>query len=86
MISKELEFRGIHKNQLKLYFEELGAKTDGNRFNGENWSGEIVSEKELEFTPAFKVNAVIIRFYARNETELEELIQQYRKKTTRIGG
>lgn len=90
MVSCELEFRGIHLRHLKMYFEELGGEqiTDCLPFiyKGKNWSGEISNEGELTFTPVFKVNTVHIRFTAENESELEDLIQRYRYKTTRIGG
>lgn len=90
MKCKELEFRGINRNHLGMYFEELGAKKMTETFpyvyKAENWRGEIVSEEELAFTPVFKVNAVHIRFTAGSEQELEELIRNYRYKTTRVGG
>lgn len=90
MKSKELEFRGINLNHLGMYFEELGAKQMTEAFpyiyNAENWCGEIVSEEELAFTAVFKVNAVKIRFSANSDHELEELIRNYRYKTTRVGG
>lgn len=90
MVSRELEFRGINLNHLKLYFEELGGIPLTDQFpyiyRGESWRGEIGSEGELTFTPAFKVNVVKIRFTADSESELTEIIRKYRLKTTRIGG
>lgn len=90
MVSRELEFRGINRNHLGMYFEELGGtqKTDNFPilYKGNSWSGEILQEKEIAFTPNFKVNAVQVRFTAQGEDELEELIKRYRYKTTRVGG
>lgn len=87
MVSKELEFRGIRREHLEEYFEELGAeKVTDFTFKSENWSGQILSEEEITFTTVFKVNAVKIRFQASNTATLDNLIKNYRYKTTRIGG
>lgn len=90
MVSRELEFRGININHLKLYFEELGGILLADQFpfvyRGEGWSGEIGSEGQLTFTPAFKVNVVKVRFTADSDGALQEIIRKYRLKTTRIGG
>ncbi|MGM0902678.1 MAG: hypothetical protein ACQEXB_16455 [Bacillota bacterium] len=73
-----------------MYFEELGGKSQTSTFpfiyKGDGWIGEILREDELEFTKVFKVNAVHIRFTAESESKLDELIKQYRHKTTRVGG
>ncbi|RHW38979.1 hypothetical protein D1B31_13505 [Neobacillus notoginsengisoli] len=85
-----LEFRGIRLSHLETYFEELGGIRKTNelpiRYEGEQWSAEILSEKEISFTKTFKVNAVHIRFVAKTEEELASLLKNYRYKTTRIGG
>ncbi|MDP4163346.1 MAG: hypothetical protein Q8906_15425 [Bacillota bacterium] len=85
-----LEFRGINRKHLEMYFTELGGKqmSDSlpNVLVGKGWRGEILDEQELSFTNTFKVNAVRIRFYAEDECLLKELIKNYRYKTTRIGG
>lgn len=90
MTSRELEFRGINLSHLGIYFEELGGKQITKEFpfvyQGEGWRGEILSEKELEFTSVFKVNTVKVRFVANDSEALEALIKNYRYKTTRIGG
>lgn len=90
MADKELEFRGINRGHLAMYFEELGAKqvtdTFPYVFTGDGWSGQILSEKEISFTASFIVNAVRVRFEAENEAALLELVKKYRFKTTRIGG
>jgi hypothetical protein len=90
MEMKDLEFRGINREHLGMYFEELGARLETDTFpyiyTGEGWSGQILAEEEIAFTSVFKVNTVHIRFIANNENELEELIKNYRYKTTRIGG
>ncbi|WP_409272035.1 hypothetical protein V1499_20160 [Neobacillus sp. SCS-31] len=86
-----LEFRGINLLHLGLYFEELGGVWTGEsdmpkKYRGGSWSGEILSEKEIAFTPNFKVNSVMVRFRAETEEELAALIKRYRYKTTRVGG
>lgn len=90
MLQQELEFRGINREHLGMYFEELGAKQITNHFpyiyKSDHWYGEIVSEDELSITSTFKVNRVYIRFYASNDITLKELIKNYRVKTRRIGG
>jgi hypothetical protein len=90
MAIKDLEFRGIGRDHLGLYFLELGAKQVTNSFPyiyaAEGWSGQILSEEEITFTANFKVNAVMVRFIADNEKDLTLLIKNYRYKTTRIGG
>lgn len=90
MVSRELEFRGINRSHLGMYFEELGGKLQTDSFpfvyQGDGWIGEMISEDELEFTKVFKVNAVQIRFSAETESKLEDLIKLYRYKTTRVGG
>ncbi|WHY87718.1 hypothetical protein QNH39_07760 [Neobacillus novalis] len=90
MIIRDLEFRGINREHLGMYFEELGAVPISDSypyvFAGDGWSGKILSEKEIAFTTSFKVNAVQVRFEAENEAAMLELIKQYRYKTTRIGG
>ncbi|EKN70291.1 hypothetical protein BABA_06381 [Neobacillus bataviensis LMG 21833] len=90
MAAVDLEFRGISIEHLGMYFKELGAKqmTDSFPFvyEGEGWSGQILSEEEIAFTATFKVNAAKVRFKTETEKELEELIKKYRYKTTRIGG
>ncbi|MEH7301775.1 hypothetical protein [Neobacillus drentensis] len=90
MEMKDLEFRGINRKHLGMYFEELGATLVTDTFpytyKAEEWSGQILAEEEIAFTSVFKVNSVQIRFIANNENELEELIKNYRYKTTRIGG
>ncbi|WP_042455216.1 hypothetical protein [Neobacillus dielmonensis] len=90
MAQKLLEFRGIKLGHLGMYFEELGAERITDEFpfvySAENWIGEILSEQEISFTSSFKVNTVTVRFQAENQEKLEELIKNYRYKTTRIGG
>lgn len=90
MVDRILEFRGINRDHLGMYFEELGGRllTDSFPFvyESEGWSAEILSEDELAFTKTFIVNAVHIRFAAETMEELEQLIKNYRYKTTRVGG
>lgn len=90
MLVKELEFRGIRKEHLGMYFEELGAKKVTDSFpytySAENWSGQILSEEIITITSTFKVNAVFVRFCTESESALEELIKKYRYKTSRVGG
>lgn len=90
MTEKDLEFRGINREHLGMYFEELGAKRVTDSFPliyaAKNWSGMILSEAEIVFTPTFRVNSVQVRFSASGEEALQELIKLYRYKTTRIGG
>jgi len=90
MYIRDLEFRGINRKHLGMYFEELGGEkitdTFPFEFKAECWSGQIVKEEEISFTKSFKVNAVQVRFSAVDENTLEELIKNYRYKTTRIGG
>jgi hypothetical protein len=92
MVGRELEFRGINLTYLGIYFEELGGRLVSESetfpfiYEGEGWRGELVSEEELSFTSVFKVNAVLVRFVAESEAELEALIKNYRFKTFRVGG
>lgn len=90
MLEQELEFRGINRKHLGMYFEELGGKQITDQFpyiyKSDDWYGEIVGEEELSITSTFKVNAVYIRFYALDDRTLKELIKSYRVKTRRIGG
>jgi hypothetical protein len=90
MVSRELEFRGIHRTHLGVYFEELGGRlvTDSFPFlyEGDGWRGEVLSEVEIAFTSVFRVNAVKIRFLANSDEELDRLIENYRYKTFRVGG
>ncbi|MCL6573318.1 MAG: hypothetical protein K6T88_16815 [Bacillus sp. (in: Bacteria)] len=90
MKSRDLEFRGINREHLGMYFEELGAKQLTNTFpylyEAEGWSGQILSEEKIAFTAVFIVNAVHVRFSAENDNLLKELLKNYRYKTTRIGG
>ncbi|MBT2659538.1 hypothetical protein [Bacillus sp. ISL-45] len=90
MVDRILEFRGINLDHLGMYFEELGGRlvTDSFPFVYEagGWRAEILSEDELAFTKTFIVNAVHIRFAAETMGELEQLIKNYRYKTTRVGG
>lgn len=91
MVSKTLEFRGIPVKHLGMYFEELGAVKSPAQslpfhYKSVSWEAEILSEEMLVFTSNFKVNAVKIRFHAMDELLLEDLIKNYRYKTTRVGG
>lgn len=90
MVSRELEFRGINRAHLGMYFVELGGQLMTDSFpyiyKGDGWRGEVLSEEELAFTSVFKVNAVLVRFVAESDAELDELIKNYRYKTTRVGG
>lgn len=90
MFVRDLEFRGINRKHLEMYFEELGGKkltdTFPFLFKAESWSGQILKEVEISFTTSFKVNSIQVRFSAEDENILEELIKNYRYKTTRIGG
>lgn len=90
MLQQELEFRGINRKHLGMYFEELGGKQITDNFpyvyKSNDWYGEIVREEELSITSTFKVNRVHIRFYALDDKTLKELIKNYRVKTRRIGG
>lgn len=88
--TKQLEFRGIKLSHLQEYFLELGGTQVTDRFpihfEGENWQAAILSEQEVKITSTFIVNAVHIRFSAKQKEKLDDLIKQYRLKTTRIGG
>lgn len=90
MPQQELEFRGINREHLGMYFEELGGKPITDQFpyiyKSETWCGEIVKEEEISITSTFKVNTVHIRFCASDDITLKELIKNYRVKTRRIGG
>ncbi|RSD25081.1 hypothetical protein [Mesobacillus subterraneus] len=90
MIDRVLEFRGINREHLGMYFEELGGRLVSDSFpfvyEAEGWKAEILSEDELAFTKTFVVNAVHIRFAAESTEALNQLIKNYRYKTTRVGG
>jgi hypothetical protein len=90
MVAKDLEFRGINLNTLGMYFEELGGKQITDTFPyvyaGDGWSGQLLTEEVITFTHSFKVNSVWVRFSAADHNALNELIKNYRYKTTRIGG
>jgi hypothetical protein len=90
MLQQELEFRGINRKHLGMYFEELGGKQITDQFpyiyKSDDWSGEIVREEELSITSTFKVNSVHILFFASDDLTLKKLIKNYRVKTRRIGG
>jgi hypothetical protein len=90
MASKELEFRGIKMSHLGTYFEELGAEKKSDSFpflfKSLSWKAEIISEEIITITSSFHVNAIMIRFTADNDEILEQLIRNYRQKTTRVGG
>ncbi|MEH7492691.1 hypothetical protein ABC255_23620 [Neobacillus sp. 3P2-tot-E-2] len=90
MLQQELEFRGINRKHLGMYFEELGGKQITDQFpyiyKSDDWYGEIVGEEELSITSTFKVNRVYILFCAKDDMTLKELIKNYRVKTRRIGG
>ncbi|MFP7295749.1 hypothetical protein [Neobacillus niacini] len=90
MLQQELEFRGINRKHLGMYFEELGGKPITDEFpfiyKSKNWAAEILREEELSITSTFKVNTVHIRFSAKDDLTLKELIKNYRVKTRRIGG
>lgn len=90
MVDKILEFRGINLKHLGTYFEELGGRLATDSFpylyEGDSWKAEILSEEEIAFTKTFVVNAVHIRFAANSPDELDQLIKNYRYKTTRVGG
>ncbi|MEH7333710.1 hypothetical protein V7161_13795 [Neobacillus drentensis] len=90
MPHRDLEFRGISKEHLGMYFEELGARriTDSFPFiySADSWEGQVLSEMEISFTKIFKVNSIQIRISANDENELDDLIKKYRYKTTRVGG
>lgn len=86
----QLEFRGIPRSHLELYFVELGGEKITDTlpivFQGDDWWGKIVAEKEVVITSSFKVNAIIVEFTARTKEGLEALIKKYRFKTMRVGG
>ncbi|WP_102348527.1 hypothetical protein [Bacillus sp. Marseille-P3661] len=90
MNEKKLEFRGIKLEHLIEYFIELGGKQISTTFpfvfETNTWKAEIIKEEEVTITSTFIVNAVHVLFKADNENELNKLIANYRKKTTRIGG
>ncbi|MEH7180850.1 hypothetical protein [Neobacillus vireti] len=90
MPQQELEFRGINRKHLEMYFAELGGKQITNlypiTYQTDDWIGEILSEEELTITSTFKVNRVYIRFTANDGEALKEIIKKFRVKTTRIGG
>ncbi|MCM3663399.1 hypothetical protein M3204_03210 [Mesobacillus subterraneus] len=90
MVDSILEFRGINREHLGMYFEELGGRLVSDSFpfvyEADSWRAEILSEDELAFTKTFIVNAVHIRFAAESLEDLEQLIKNYRYKTTRVGG
>ncbi|MDN3015120.1 hypothetical protein PH210_02735 [Paenibacillus sp. BSR1-1] len=90
MPNRDLEFRGISKEHLGMYFEELGARQITYSFpfiySADSWEGQVLSEREIFFTQVFKVNAIKIRISANDERELDDLIKKYRYKTTRAGG
>lgn len=90
MFRRDLEFRGINRRQLEMYFEELGGRKQTDSFPivfvGDDWEGQILSEEEIVFTSVIKVNSVKVCFFAVDEARLEELIKKYRFKTFRAGG
>ncbi|MDQ0412620.1 hypothetical protein [Mesobacillus stamsii] len=90
MVDRILEFRGINRDHLGMYFEELGGRLVTDSFpyvyEAETWKAEILSENEIAFTKTFIIHAVSIRFAAENQEQLEKLIKNYRYKTTRVGG
>jgi hypothetical protein len=90
VVHKELEFRGINLSHLGMYFEDLGAEKVSDSFpllfETSTWKAEILSEDTITITSSFQVNSVKIRFSADDEETVEQLIKNYRKKTTRVGG
>lgn len=86
-----LEFRGIRLEHLSIYLEQLGGVPDRTpefpyAFRGPDWEASILHEEEVRFTASFAVNAVLIRFTARNEERLKEVVKAFRLKTFRAGG
>jgi hypothetical protein len=90
METQQLEFRGINLSQHETYFDDLGAKKVSNSFpylfKTLTWRAEILSEEIITITSSFTVNVIKIRFWADSEEILEQLLKNYRKKTTRVGG
>lgn len=90
MVEKTLEFRGIKREHICTYLTEMGGNqvtfTFPLIYDGLGWRVQLLNEKELSFTAAFKVNAVDIRFEALNMDILDEIIRNFRLKTFRAGG
>lgn len=90
MASETLEFRGINRQQLGMYLEDLGAVQATDTFpflyKSTDWSAEILNENIISFTATFQVNSVLIQFVADDRKILQQLIEKYRLKTFRIGG
>lgn len=90
MVSRELEFRGIHSEIIEEYIEELGGVKEPISspitYIGDRWTVEILSEGEIAFTSSFTVNTIHIRFTADHENGLEDLLKRFRHKTMRAGG
>lgn len=88
--SETLEFRGMNRQQLGMYLEELGAvqSTDAFPFlyKSSDWSAEILKENIISLSSAFKVTSVLIQFAADDREILQQLLKKFRLKAFRIGG
>jgi len=98
MYEHTMELRGIPLSQLVDYLNECAGRlavadnwTDEAvqlplRIQTGEWQAEILREEIVTITSRFHVNAVFIRFAAKEEEALSRLLARFRTKVIRVGG
>ncbi|WP_096200568.1 hypothetical protein [Bacillus sp. FJAT-45350] len=88
MYEKQLEFRGIHREDIVQYLLLLGGNQKNNvlgDFVGEQWEA-VVSEESFMRLFHSDIPVVFVTFTSENEELCKEVIRKLRLKTFRAGG
>ncbi|UOE92182.1 hypothetical protein [Alkalihalobacillus sp. LMS39] len=86
MPTKQLEIRGIHRQNIIDYIYQLhGKEKKPNHYQGPTWTCTVSKEKTIRFFQS-DIPVVFVTFWSGDKDVLETILKQFRLKTFRAGG
>lgn len=87
---EELEFRGIHRKDILIYFQEMGGivseeRDDVTLIHHDDWKAEVQQETFFEFMHS-KIPVVKLTVEGVSEETHQLVLKKLRLKTFRAGG
>jgi len=87
MIEKKLEIRGINRQDIIKYLQQLGAVVElsNSIYKSDDWSCQVSVEESFHMFQSI-IPKVHLKFYSEDKAILEDVLTNFHKKTFRAGG
>lgn len=87
MIEKKLEIRGINRQDIIKYLQQLGAivELSNSIYKSDYWSCQVSEEESFHMFQSI-IPKVYLKFIAEDKAILDDVLTNFHKKTFRAGG